>query len=362
MASGGLKGLPHAIYFDANTLIGVNHTLKDPSLEAIISFATKYGIELVIPQVAWLEWLWSLFEGCQRRLNRLDDDVEYVGSVLGRSELQVKGIDRDSLLEKIGNAHEERAKDAGLKIIPMPDLKMRELLIEAIRKKGPFKSGGKGFRDAVILETAARHAADTYKNPVVLVISNDKAVQQSVKRLEEKGLRAAICSTKEALNVLNDALDRARKEVARLDEEAALRFLEKHCDEVFDFVRKAQVWLTGLKHRLYEAYKIGQPRLLGIEAVRPIAELRSQVRRDRLHVRPLPLGSPGAKGYGGVLAVQVQGRGVQAARKRARIVLSGAARAGSVGRSGRTDGFTAREIVLARIERLRTVEWRSKAR
>lgn len=278
MASGKLPWLPNAIYFDANVLVKVPHSLKDPTLQAVAAFAKKFKRDLIIPEVAWQEWVRSLNEGCEIRLKRLADDAKHVGSVLGRNGLQVEALEWDNLFCDINKAHTERVEGAGFKIIPTPDLDVRELLAEAVCRKVPFEPRDKGFRDAVILETAGRHAKKTYEEPVILFISDDKAVLRSVKRLQEKDINAVICTPAEAATVLEDSLNTAQKEIERQDQEAALKFLNEHLGEISKFVKKSQIPLRSLERRLQKDY-------FGVSLIKSI---------DGVELRKVQSASPGS--------------------------------------------------------------------
>lgn len=270
MTTDKLPWLPHAIYYDANALIAIPHTLHDPSFEAVVAFTRDHHIELVLPEVAFYEWLHSLAAKLEVRLARIEDDAKYVASLLDRPMLDYRKPDTKKVTAEFMDKHEERVKAAGVQIAATPMLEINQLLVEAVLKVLPFQSGGKGFRDAVIVETAAQHAAGKYDNPRILLISNDKAVQQSERRFKDKGIVAVICSAEKALGVLHDSWTEAFKTNLALLEKAALEFLLEHQDSVFEFITTSEIGLSGLESMMREVRPTGFPRIRRLDAVRPI--------------------------------------------------------------------------------------------
>lgn len=270
MTTEKLPWLPHAIYYDANALIRIPHTLQDPSFEAVVGFAKEYRIELFLPDVVWFEWLHRLFEKLQHRLTEIEKHAKHVESILGRPILDYERPDRDKVLAELTEKQMDRIRAAGFQMAETPNLEIAELLAQAITKQPPFQSGGKGFRDAVIVETAARHAAGKYDHPRILVISNDNAVQESTSRFKDRGVDVVICSAEKALDVLRASLSEAVTKTYELAKEAAIEFLSKHQDSVFKFITASEISLSSLESGMKEVCPFGFPTIRRLDAVRPI--------------------------------------------------------------------------------------------
>ena len=277
MTTEGLPSLPHAIYFDANALIRIPHTLRDRSFQKVVEFAKEYGIKLVLPEVAWFEWLHSLAEKLRTCLTRIENDAKYVTSLLGRSVLDYRKPDIEEAVVELFDRHTDRVKAAGFQIAKTPNLETGELLIQAILKQRPFQSGGKGSRDVVIVETAAQHAVEEYEGPRILLISNDKVVQRSSSRFKDRGVDVVICPAEKALDELYASLSEVVKSLREtvkktheLAEEAALKFLSKHQASVFKFITASEISLDSLESKLKEVRPYGFPNIQRLDAVRPI--------------------------------------------------------------------------------------------
>lgn len=76
----------------------------------------------------------------------------------------------------------EKLETSGFRIVKNWDAPLSEVIAEAVTKKPPFEHGGKGFCDAVILESYAKHAKKYFSNGRVIVISKDAAVRRSSDR------------------------------------------------------------------------------------------------------------------------------------------------------------------------------------
>lgn len=270
MTTEKLPWLPHAIYYDTNALRKLPHTLHDPSFEAVVGFAKEFNCKLFLPEVAFDEWLHALVENLKNCLERSQNNAKFLESLLDRPVLDHKKPDVGKIVAEFRAKHVERVKAAGIQIAVTPKLEIGSLLAQAVKKVPPFESGDKGFRDAVIVETAAQHAAGNYDNPRILLISDDKAVQNSKRRFTDRGIVAVICSAEKAMDVLNESLTEAVKVHRKFIEKAALEFLTEHQESVFEFITASEIELSSLESKLNEIRPIGLPKIRRLDAGRPI--------------------------------------------------------------------------------------------
>jgi hypothetical protein len=237
-----LPRIPDAIYFDTDSLRSLPCSLDEPWIETVIAFSKKYGTQLVIPEVAYKEWVHAL----------------------------VEAIDQRRLPDTLASIHRRRIGAAGFAVVPTPDLGLDQLIDEAIGHISPFEKGDKGFRDTVIMETIAGHAASLGDAPVVLVVSKDAAIQRSGQRLADRRVVGAITAPDEVLDLLDAAYRATLTTIRREDAAAALRFLQGQEAAIFEFVRRAQVSVRRLQERFRKKQEPEQPEIESVDGCRPI--------------------------------------------------------------------------------------------
>lgn len=134
--------------------------------------------------------------------------------------------------------------NVGLTIIENWDAPLSVLLNEAVEKKPPFEDGGKGFCDAVILESYVKHAKDNFTDPRVLVVSNDAAVKRSEDRFKKHKITVDFLSESDIVTKLKSLM---KDEVATYIEERESRLKEYilgYENEILDQVRKTPLEIT----------------------------------------------------------------------------------------------------------------------
>jgi hypothetical protein len=135
-------------------------------------------------------------------------------------------------------------KAAGFNVISNWDAPLSRLLNEAVVKRPPFDKGGKGFCDAIILESYAEHAKGNFAEARVLVISNDGPVKRSGERFKDRGITVEFVGESEVVGKIKSLLS---DEVAAYldDKKSRLRdYVLAHEPKILDFVGKTPFKIT----------------------------------------------------------------------------------------------------------------------
>jgi hypothetical protein len=158
-----LKHLPDAVYLDTNILEAAGIYLDKPWMSKLISFTAEYGIDLCITELVLTEWCKHIGDELRKQKGYL----LYAAGILGEYQVNLPSIDESHC--RLPNSTDlleitrKRLSNAGFKIIENWMGPLEEMINDAVHKRPPFQKGGKGFIDAVILESYAADALQRYK-------------------------------------------------------------------------------------------------------------------------------------------------------------------------------------------------------
>jgi len=232
------KHLPYAIYLDTNALRSAGSTLDAKWINELLSITNKYGISLCISELVLVEWCEHIIEVLESNRQKLLSSIR----LLKHYDIQVPDIKPDEVnlpeTTKLTEVVSRRLITAGFDVIQNWDAPLSQLLRESVARKPPFEQGGKGLCDAVILESYVKHAKEHFKEPRVLVVSNDGAVKRSEYRFTERGIGVDFISESDIVEKLTSLL---KDEVAAYIENEKSRlkdYVLTYETTILDFVRK----------------------------------------------------------------------------------------------------------------------------
>jgi len=250
MAEYQRKHIPDAVYLDSNILRSAGHNLNKPWMSELLSITNQTGIVLCIPELVLREWCEHLFELITKNHQKLFSAI----NLLGEFEIDIPDISKSNI--KLPKKHnlikvvQEHLVNAGFKVINnfVPDI--TQLINEAVYKIPPFEKGGKGFCDAIIVESYIAHANGTFSNARVMVITNDDAILRSKDRFESKSINVTFARETEIGEKLKSLID---NEVASYIEERGKQltnFILTHENTIMEFVKTTPLkitdwWLEG---------------------------------------------------------------------------------------------------------------------
>lgn len=168
---------------DTNALRAAGTDLAQSWFVKLLNVCNDLNVQILVPNIVFDELLkfhterlaqkWSSAQSSLRELASFDVSVHVADDV---AELKDENI-RPKLTKIL--------QGRGITIIRTTPSPMEQYLKEAVSKEPPFESGGKGFIDAVIIDSIAAHAASTIPGSHILLISNDAAVRRSVARIKK---------------------------------------------------------------------------------------------------------------------------------------------------------------------------------
>ncbi|MBE3126300.1 MAG: DUF4935 domain-containing protein, partial [Acidobacteria bacterium] len=238
------KRLPYAIYLDTNALRSAGIVLDADWINELLSLTHKLDLKLCISDLVLTEWSEyvsdTLSKNRQKALSSL--------GLLKQHSVIVPEIGLDGLTipdsTRLISLLSEKLKGAGFEIVPNWDAPLSKLLDEAIKKKPPFEHGGKGLCDAVILESYAQHAKQSFKDTHVLVVSNDNSVRESAYRFKEKGINVTFVKESDIVKTLKSLLDEEIEAYISAKQEKLKSYVASFEEKILEYARSAPIRIT----------------------------------------------------------------------------------------------------------------------
>ena len=240
------KHLPYAVYMDTNGLYSAGQYLNKPWINELLSVTNKYCISLCICKLVLYEWCEHIFEILTKNRHKLLSSIK----MLKDYNIQLPHIESKdiSLPEKhdLIQIVTQKLQTSGFRIVENWETPLSKLLDEAVIKRPPFEHGGKGFCDAVILESYAQHAKVNFSDARVIVISNDAAVRRSEDRFKSLGVTVEFLGESDIVEKLKASL---KDEIATFIEEKNNRlteYIRGFESKIIDFVNRHPFEITDL--------------------------------------------------------------------------------------------------------------------
>ncbi len=236
-----------AIYIDANPLIagtGIG-TLK---IEA-----AKLDVGIFVPEIAVREFVEARLRDTKRCLDKIHECNRELNRLMGHETN--RDADFAELKEPVKLRALEFVKSNELCFIPTPrDMDVLDLINRAVKHEVPFKEKGRGFKDAVILETVKSHMKEHGISEAILLTS-DGDFTGVPDRLHREGLNLIICAkVEDVISKLNEEADEADQEWRRRKEAEIGFCLKSHLSELSMYIKNhAEIdeWIITGRHPLF---------------------------------------------------------------------------------------------------------------
>jgi hypothetical protein len=238
------KHLPYAVYMDTNGLRSAGPSLNKPWVNELLAVTNKYGISLCICELVLHEWCEHIFEILTNNMQKLVSANKVLKDYnIDLPDIELKDVELPAKHELI-KIVTEKLETSGFKMVKNWDAPLSQLLAEAVIKKPPFETGGKGLCDAVILESYAKHAKENFPDARVIVISKDAAVRRSMDRFSILDVIVIFLDESEIIDKLKALL---KDEVATFIKEKNSRlknYILGFETEIIDYVKQQPFEIT----------------------------------------------------------------------------------------------------------------------
>ncbi len=238
------KHLPYAVYMDTNGLRSAGLSLNTPWINELLSITNKYGINLCICELVLHEWCEHIFETLAKNRQKLLSSIEMLKDYnIQLPHIESKDIslpEKNDLIQIVA----QKLQNYGFSIVKNWDAPISKLLTEAVTKIPPFEHGGKGFCDAVILESYVEHAKVNFSDARVIVISKDTAVRRSKDRFNSSGVTVEFLGESDIVDKLKALLEDEGITFIEEKNERLKEYILGFETEIVDFVKRQPFEVT----------------------------------------------------------------------------------------------------------------------
>jgi hypothetical protein len=229
--------LVNAVYFDTSILRQHSFSSLKQGLARFLKARETYPFDCFVPEAALREWAAHVARVLDERVTAMAAAVKNLRKVdssllweysapWGRDS---KAYAR-SLLEK-------EVLAASLSVVPTPAVDVERLLTMSIDVEAPFDKAGRGFRDAVILETVLNHARGRFSSILLVSADNDFSEQAlEAVSVESFTIRRAR-DLNHALELINEKYLASVRAMNRTAQEEFLAYLRHHREEFLRSLR-----------------------------------------------------------------------------------------------------------------------------
>ncbi len=230
---------PVAVYFDTSILWKLPLDLSNPDLVELQNFARELRIGLFVPDVAVKEWLFHHEETARKKYDSMASTARTVSKYLQQA-FKVDEIQPKDLSAKVRDNQLGYLTQAGMEIVPTPQIDMDRLINMAVRRERPFEGEDKGFRDALIVFTIADHAKK-FNGDYVLVVAEDHVfgTDEVLNQWRGAGVEPLVAKTlDEAVVMIDNLVSEAVKKYHDHESARIREFLFTQQDAIFEHVLK----------------------------------------------------------------------------------------------------------------------------
>jgi len=205
------------------------------------------NLSLFVPSVVRDELVAQKLRQARRTRDELDRKAQTLGAITGINCDQVVSPDDQSLRAAIEAKFSQWANDCKASIIDTPthSIDWRRLIDDAIHRVPPFEAAAddpktenkeKGFRDALVLETAAHVETDQAEASVVLITKDELLKHAALKRLKSP--------------LVFESLSKFESHLAQLHDDASEAFALQLAEAA------RQAWDTSKDSNLFDSLQI----------------------------------------------------------------------------------------------------------
>jgi hypothetical protein len=280
---------PRKIFLESTALFQLGPRLENVELANLQEVRNILKFELFVSEVSWREYLRHRskeIRGCLARIRSCSEELAQHGQpVAGLEQAEQRATE---YLNVLADHFQEKARNSGITILPLPPIDLQKLLQMSIGCVPPFedsesergeKTKEKGFRDSLIMFTVLEGIRNRPQDNA-LIITGDRRLREGFQRLvgEYETRLDIVASLDEALSHIDDKVEKWQREKRRRQSEEAKDMLLRYRQEISEAIRQVRDLTEadlgqGLFSRVL-AGKEGQERLdirevvsLGFESV-----------------------------------------------------------------------------------------------
>lgn len=233
--------VPKGIYIETSILIRLSpNDIATAEFLRLKTYCEILKIPILIPEMAFLEWISKIKEQIIENFTKVDGAVEKIGKLSKTKPHLSLPKKRETILRQVKKDLMSQLRNLGVQIIRTQRMSLKHLLKMSVNKTRPFEERKeKGFRDTVILITVLKHAQKLARGYHLFVTADKGYDHQDVyDQATSYDVRLKIVdSISAAADHIEKLLDAAVREYLEKRAGKIKEFLMRHIDEIMEYIR-----------------------------------------------------------------------------------------------------------------------------
>ncbi len=214
-----------AVLLDTNAVRSLGISLDAAWFSELCEICRRADVPVAVIDVTLDEWTTQHRSMLQEKNSQVRAGLRFIeqisGTPIALSEITLP--DNSAIKQFLKRQLEAQE----VRIIETQPQEVADYIAEALNKVSPFEKGGKGFMDAVILDSIVAYAKTLKSQARVLVISDDAAVLRSQDRFDQSGVEVEFAKREEAKDKAASSLSSAENEFIRQRDAALLKHVRE---------------------------------------------------------------------------------------------------------------------------------------
>lgn len=245
-----------AVVLDTNILRSIGIPLDSAWLSELCEICKRADVPIAVIDISLDEWTAHYQDMLQKKSSQASAGLRFIAQISGTpiASPEVTLPDNSAIKQFLKTQLEAQQ----VRIVETQPQGVTDYIREALNKVSPFEQGGKGFVDAVILDSIVAYAKPLKSHARVLVVSDDTAVLRSQDRFDRSGVEVEFAKRGEAKEKASTALSRAWSELYKQRDAALLKLARESESRILQEINEKPVKISNyaLRTALDEA-KLG---------------------------------------------------------------------------------------------------------
>ena len=212
------------VVLDTNILRSIGFPLDSAWFSELCEICKRADVPVAVIDITLDEWTIHYQDMLQTKSSQASACLRFIAQISGTAvALPGTTLPDNSAIKKFLKSQLEAQE---VRIVQTQPQEVTDYIGEALNKVSPFEQGGKGFVDAVILDSIVAYAKTLKPHARVLVVSDDTAVLRSQDRFDRSGVEVEFAKRGEAKEKASSALSWAWSELF-IQRDAALLVLAR---------------------------------------------------------------------------------------------------------------------------------------
>lgn len=240
-----------AVVLDTNALTSMGFPLGSAWFSELCEICKRADVPIAVIDITLDEWTAQHQSMLRGKWSKARDCLRFIAQISGTPIAlpEIALPDNSAVKQFLKSQLEAQEVD----IVETQPQGVTDYIGEALNKTSPFEQGGKGFMDAVILDSIVTYAKTLNTRPRILVVSDDSAVLRSQDRFNRSGVEVEFAKRAEAKEKAATSLSLAESEFVKQRDAALLNHVRESESRILQTFKQKPIKIGN--HALQTALK-----------------------------------------------------------------------------------------------------------